>query len=224
MAQDGHLSVNYHHSILHTYYFPASTFSFSLLHITIEVLSTLTCSLIHTHTHRHTCTLNFACIFLITSWISYDWHCNYSEHIEGHNSLVQVIYIVQPSSLTQRLMCVCLSFFHVIPIKTLLQSNWTQSASGGCQRQSTALTSGETRMGITTRRLSCHKMPYHRKEFHTVYIKVFFDSTFGFIIFLYPVFDSLKRRLRLNSHCPPLTRRAALSLLFTAFWPHAVII
>lgn len=41
------------------------------------------------------------------------------------NSLVQVIYIVQPSSLTHSLMFVFLSLFHLILIKSLFRPNWT---------------------------------------------------------------------------------------------------
>lgn len=81
----------------------------------------LTCSLIHILTH----TSNFACCLLSTSWISHGRQCSYTIHSEGLDS--HVIYIVQPSSLTQSLMFVCLSLFHFIPIKMLFQTNWTFS-------------------------------------------------------------------------------------------------
>lgn len=120
---------------------------------------------------------------------------------EGRDSLMQVIYIVQPSSLTHSLMFVCLSLFHLIPIKMLFQSNWTfPSCQWGLPILMLCTDSWGEQEKYDYERLSCHKMPYHRKSSDTVYIKVFFDSPFGFIIFLYHVFDSLKRRLRLNSH------------------------
>lgn len=64
----------------------------------------------------------------------------------------------------------------------------------------TALTFRGNRKSMTTRGFHVTKCYITGRGLIPVYIKVFFDSPFSFIIFLYHVFDSLKRRLRLNSH------------------------
>lgn len=139
---------------------------------------------------------------LSTSWISHGRQCSCTAQRGGCNGLVQVIYIVQPSSLTQSLLFVCLSLFHLIHIKTLFHTNWkfqscqcNANASWHINALRTLSRKGEK---YDCEGLSCHKMPNHRNSSDTVYIKVLF----GFILFLYHVFDSLELRQRLSSLFP----------------------
>lgn len=155
-----------------------------------ETVKPDTCSLIHTHSH-----FKLGCL-LSTNRIS---HRSCITQSKGRNSHMQAIYIVQPRSLTRSLMFVCLSSFHLNPIKTLFQTNWIFLSCHGCH-----INAVHQLLGKTVRLQEAFMSPNAKSQedfWYSIYQSLFFlFPFFGFIIFLYHVFDSLKRKLRLISN------------------------
>lgn len=142
----------------------------------------------HSFTLTHTLNWAASCIHCITK-------------SKGCNSHMQAIYIVQPRSLTRSLMFVCLSSFHLNPIKTLFQTNWIFLSCHGCH-----INAVHQLLGKTARLQEAFMSPNAKSQedfWYSIYQSLFFlFPFFGFIIFLYHVFDSLKRELRLISNFP----------------------
>lgn len=142
----------------------------------------------------------------------------------GH---MQVVYTLQPESLTRRLMFVCSSLFHLNPIKMLFHTNWIFLSCHINLLHRLLVKTAWLAPG-----LSCHQMQNRRKPSDTVLIKVFFDFPFWVTSHFYGAsvivgggrrWGELRPFLNFTSEGVLLWQSQRPCRIFS-FWPQAVII
>lgn len=162
----------------------------------------VTCSLIHTLNWASSCQQTG---FLIVAAL--------------HRAHMQAIYIVQPRSLTQSLMFVCLSSFHLNPIKTLFQTSWIFLSCHGCRINALHQLLGKT---VWLQEAFMSPNAKSQEDFwYSIYQSLFWFpflvSSYFYIMSLIVWKESWDSSPTFLGGCPPLTITATLSHFLYTF-------